>query len=179
MSVIISNNHRIRNSLSNLIGVTSLEYFLDFTARKATVSGQRNSPLVCVLKSIYQTSLLVMHLHAGRSPGGQQGPTDGQLGGQVTLSLRLAGNTKEGWAGSWGATECECARLVMAAVNGLEGEADRLCVLLVQPVRHLAGFSLLELLAVFCSHQRNDFSPPPSYPLRSGEVKFVKMFKDV
>ena len=36
----------------------------------------------------------------------------------------------------------------MAAVNGLEGEADRLCVLLVQPVRHLAGFSLLELLAV-------------------------------
>lgn len=89
-----------------------------------------------------------MHPHAGRSPGGQQDPTDGQLGGQVTLSLRLAGNTKEGWAGSCGATECECARLVMAAVNGLEGEADRLCVLLVQPVRHLAGFSLLELLAV-------------------------------
>lgn len=36
----------------------------------------------------------------------------------------------------------------MAAVNGLEREADRLRVLLVQPVRHLAVFSLLELLAV-------------------------------
>ena len=36
----------------------------------------------------------------------------------------------------------------MAAVSGLEGEADRLCVLLVQPVRHLAASSLLELLAV-------------------------------
>ncbi|CAF98459.1 unnamed protein product [Tetraodon nigroviridis] len=59
------------------------------------------------------------------SPGGQQDPTDGRLGGQVTLSLRLAGNTKEGWAGSCRASECECARLVMAAVNGLEGEADR------------------------------------------------------
>lgn len=92
--------------------------------------------------------VLAALLHAGRSPGGQQGPTDGQLGGQVTLSRRLAGNTKEGWAGSCGATECECARLVMAAVSALEGEADRLCVLLVQPVRHLAAFSLLELLAV-------------------------------
>ncbi|TWW73823.1 hypothetical protein D4764_15G0012190, partial [Takifugu flavidus] len=71
-----------------------------------------------------------MHPHTGRSPGGQQDPTDGRLGGQVTLSLRLAGNTKEEWAGSCRASECECARLVMAAVNGLEGEADRLCVLL-------------------------------------------------
>ncbi|KAG7214750.1 hypothetical protein INR49_010642 [Caranx melampygus] len=26
-----------------------------------------------------------MHPHAGRSPGGQQGPTDGQLGGQKTM----------------------------------------------------------------------------------------------
>lgn len=116
-----------------------------------------------------------MHPHAGRSPGGQQDPTDGQLGGQVTLSLRLAGNTKEGWAGSCGATECECARLVMAAVNGLEGEADRLCILLVQPVRHLAGFSLLELLAVSVLIRKNVFS---SYPLRSWEVKFVKPFKN-
>ena len=45
----------------------------------------------------------------------------------------------------------------MAAVNGLEGEADRLCVLLVQPVRHLAGFSLLELLAVSVLVRENSF----------------------
>lgn len=96
----------------------------------------------------------------------------------MTLSLRLAGNTKEGWAGSCRASECECARLVMAAVNGLEGEADRLCVLLVQPVRHLAGFSLLELLAVsVLIREMLFFSPPsPSYPPCSREVKFVRMF---
>lgn len=93
----------------------------------------------------------------------------------MTLSLRLAGNTKEGWAGSCRASECECARLVMAAVNGLEGEADRLCVLLVQPVRHLAGFSLLELLAVSVLI-REMGSPPPSYRPCSREVKFVRMF---
>lgn len=120
-----------------------------------------------------------MHPHTGRSPGGQQDPTDGRLGGQVTLSLRLAGNTKEEWAGSCRASECECARLVMAAVNGLEGEADRLCVLLVQPVRHLAGFSLLELLAVSVLIREMLFFlvfSPLSYPPCSREVKFVRMF---
>lgn len=101
----------------------------------------------------------------------------------MTLSLRLAGNTKEEWAGSCRASECECARLVMAAVNGLEGEADRLCVLLVQPVRHLAGFSLLELLAVSVLIREMLFFLvflvcvfPPSYPPRSREVKFFGMF---
>lgn len=100
----------------------------------------------------------------------------------MTLSLRLAGNTKEEWAGSCRASECECARLVMAAVNGLEGEADRLCVLLVQPVRHLAGFSLLELLAVSVLIREMlfffffGFFPPLSYPPCSREVKFVRMF---
>lgn len=64
----------------------------------------------------------------------------------------------------------------MAAVNGLEGEADRLCVLLVQPVRHLAGFSLLELLAV--SVLIREMFLLLSSVFR-GEVKFVKMFKDV
>lgn len=64
----------------------------------------------------------------------------------------------------------------MAAVNGLEGEADRLCVLLVQPVRHLAGFSLLELLAVSVLIREMFFLLSSVF---RGEVKFVKMFKDV
>lgn len=33
-------------------GPTSLEYFLDFTVRKAMVPGQRNGPLVCILKRL-------------------------------------------------------------------------------------------------------------------------------
>lgn len=118
-----------------------------------------------------------MHPHTGRSPGGQQDPTDGRLGGQVTLSLRLAGNTKEGWAGSCRASECECARLVMAAVNGLEGEADRLCVLLVQPVRHLAGFSLLELLAVSVLIREMFFFPPLILHVH-GKLNLSECFKD-
>lgn len=64
----------------------------------------------------------------------------------------------------------------MAAVNGLEGEADRLCVLLVQPVRHLAGFSLLELLAVSVLIREMFFLLSSVF---RGRVKFVKMFKDV
>lgn len=119
-----------------------------------------------------------MHPHTGRSPGGQQDPTDGRLGGQVTLSLRLAGNTKEGWAGSCRASECECARLVMAAVNGLEGEADRLCVLLVQPVRHLAGFSLLELLAVSVLIRETFFFSPPLILRVHGKLNLSECFKD-
>lgn len=99
----------------------------------------------------------------------------------MTLSLRLAGNTKEEWAGSCRASECECARLVMAAVNGLEGEADRLCVLLVQPVRHLAGFSLLELLAVSVLIREMLFFLffPPSLILRvHGKLNLSECFKD-
>jgi len=38
--------------------------------------------------------------------------------------------------------------LLMAAASALDVEADRLCVVLVQPVRHLAHCFLLELLAV-------------------------------
>ena len=86
----------------------------------------------------------------------------------------------------------------MAAVSGLEGEADRLCVLLVQPVRHLAASSLLELLAVSVLVREMLFflSPSLSLPLSlstcfclccslallvcvSGELGFVKMFKNV
>lgn len=68
----------------------------------------------------------------------------------------------------------------MAAVNGLEGEADRLCVLLVQPVRHLAGFSLLELLAVsVLITEMFFFFSLPLILYVQGEVKFVRMFKDV
>lgn len=37
------------------------------------------------------------HPTTGRSPGGQQGPQTAIHEGQVTLSLGLAGNTKEGW----------------------------------------------------------------------------------
>lgn len=33
-------------------GPTSLEYFLDFTVREAMVPGQRNGPLVCILKRL-------------------------------------------------------------------------------------------------------------------------------
>lgn len=38
--------------------------------------------------------------------------------------------------------------LLMAAATALDVETDRLCVVLVQPVRHLAHCFLLELLAV-------------------------------
>lgn len=38
--------------------------------------------------------------------------------------------------------------LLMAAATALDVETDRLCVVLVQPVRHLARCFLLELLAV-------------------------------
>ena len=88
-------------------------------------------------------------------------------------------------------------RLAMAAVSGLEGEADRLCVLLVQPVRHLAASSLLELLAgsvlvreMFFFSLSRSLSLSLSLFLSlclslallvcvSGELGFVKMFKNV
>lgn len=53
-------------------GPTSLGYFLDFTVRKAMVPGQRNGPLVCILKRLCETS--VSHAspcrHVSRGPAG-------------------------------------------------------------------------------------------------------------
>ncbi len=46
------------------------------------------------------------------------------------------------------ARESVSVGLLMAAASALDVEADRLCVVLVQPVRHLAHCFLLELLAV-------------------------------
>lgn len=67
----------------------------------------------------------------------------------------------------------------MAAVNGLEGEADRLCVLLVQPVRHLAGFSLLELLAVSVLIREMFFLLSSVFRGKLNLSKCLKMFSEM
>lgn len=56
---------------------------------------------------------------------------------------------------------------------------DRLCVLLVQPVRHLAGFSLLELLAVSVLVVREMFFPSllVCVFIQEEDLRFAKWFR--